>query len=98
MSMNIVLLEPEMPANTGNIGRTCVATGTKLHLIKPLGFEITDKMVKRAGLDYWPHLNYEVRILKIFLRRIRIVSASFIWQQQRPDIFTRKWPMSRTVI
>ena len=60
MSMNIVLLEPEMPANTGNIGRTCVATGTKLHLIKPLGFEITDKMVKRAGLDYWPHLNYEV--------------------------------------
>ena len=93
MSMNIVLLEPEMPANTGNIGRTCVATGTKLHLIKPLGFEITDKMVKRAGLDYWPHLNYEV-----FLRRIRIVSASFIWQQQRPDIFTRKWPMSRTVI
>ena len=50
MSMNIVLLEPEMPANTGNIGRTCVATGTKLHLIKPLGFEITDKMVKRAGL------------------------------------------------
>ena len=96
MSMNIVLLEPEMPANTGNIGRTCVATGTKLHLIKPLGFEITDKMVKRAGLDYWPHLNYEV--YENFLRRIRIVSASFIWQQQRPDIFTRKWPMSRTVI
>ena len=60
MSMNIVLLEPEMPANTGNIGRTCVATGTRLHLIKPLGFEISDKMVKRAGLDYWPHLNYEV--------------------------------------
>ena len=49
-----------MPANTGNIGRTCVATGTKLHLIEPLGFEITDKMVRRAGLDYWPHLNYQV--------------------------------------
>lgn len=60
MSMNIVLLEPEMPANTGNIGRTCVATGTKLHLIKPLGFEISDKMLKRAGLDYWPKLDYEV--------------------------------------
>ncbi len=60
MSMNIVLLEPEKPPNTGNIGRTCVATGTKLHLIKPLGFEITDKQVKRAGLDYWPKLNYEV--------------------------------------
>lgn len=60
MSMNIVLLEPEMPANTGNIGRTCVATGTRLHLIKPLGFEISDKMLKRAGLDYWPHLDYHV--------------------------------------
>ncbi len=58
--MNIVLHEPEMPANTGNIGRTCVVTGAKLHLIKPLGFEISDKMVKRAGLDYWPQLNYEV--------------------------------------
>lgn len=51
--MNIVLLEPEIPLNTGNIGRTCVATGTKLHLIKPLGFEIDDKAIKRAGLDYW---------------------------------------------
>lgn len=51
--MNIVLMEPEIPQNTGNIGRSCVATGTKLHLIKPLGFEITDKMVKRAGMDYW---------------------------------------------
>ncbi len=60
MSMNVVLLEPEMPANTGNIGRTCVATGTKLHLIKPLGFEISDKMLKRAGLDYWPNLDYQV--------------------------------------
>lgn len=60
MSMNIVLLEPEMPANTGNIGRTCVATGTRLHLIKPLGFEISDKMLKRAGLDYWPNLDYQV--------------------------------------
>ena len=58
--INIVLHEPEMPANTGNIGRTCVAAGARLHLIEPLGFEITDKMVKRAGLDYWPHLNYEV--------------------------------------
>jgi tRNA (cytidine/uridine-2'-O-)-methyltransferase len=58
--MNIVLLEPEMPANTGNIGRTCVATGSRLHLIKPLGFEISDKMLKRAGLDYWPHLDVTV--------------------------------------
>ena len=50
--LNIVLHEPEIPANTGNIGRTCVATGTRLHLIKPLGFDISDKAVKRAGLDY----------------------------------------------
>lgn len=54
--MNIVLLEPEIPDNTGNIGRTCVATGTGLHLIKPLGFDIDEKAVRRAGLDYWKDL------------------------------------------
>lgn len=58
--MNIVLLEPEMPANTGNIGRTCVATNTKLHLIEPLGFRLDEKSVKRAGLDYWDKLDVEV--------------------------------------
>lgn len=58
--LNIVLLEPEMPANTGNIGRTCVATGARLHLIEPLGFMINDKMLKRAGLDYWPKLDVTV--------------------------------------
>lgn len=58
--LNVVLLEPEMPANTGNIGRTCCATGVKLHLIEPLGFKINDKMLKRAGLDYWEHLDYEI--------------------------------------
>ena len=58
--MNIVLHEPEIPANTGNIGRTCVATGTRLHLIKPLGFDISDKAVRRAGLDYWPKLDVTV--------------------------------------
>lgn len=50
---NIVLYEPEIPANTGNIGRTCLITGSKLHLIKPLGFQIDDKSIKRAGMDYW---------------------------------------------
>ena len=55
--MNIILLEPEIPMNTGNIGRTCVATGTKLHLIKPLGFDISDKALKRSGLDYWKDLD-----------------------------------------
>lgn len=58
--LNIVLFEPEMPANTGNIGRTCVATGSRLHLIEPLGFRINDKMLKRAGLDYWEHLDVTV--------------------------------------
>lgn len=58
--LNIVLLEPEMPANTGNIGRTCVAAGTRLHLIEPLGFRINDKMLKRAGLDYWDKLDVTV--------------------------------------
>ena len=58
--MNIVLLEPEMPANTGNIGRTCVATGTRLHLIEPLGFKLNEKAIKRAGLDYWDKLDVQV--------------------------------------
>lgn len=55
--MNIVLLEPEIPANTGNIGRTCVATGTTLHLIEPLGFRLDEKSIKRAGMDYWSKLD-----------------------------------------
>ena len=60
LKLNIVLLEPEMPANTGNIGRTCVATGTRLHLIEPLGFKINEKQLKRAGLDYWDKLDVTV--------------------------------------
>ncbi|MDD7457068.1 MAG: tRNA (uridine(34)/cytosine(34)/5-carboxymethylaminomethyluridine(34)-2'-O)-methyltransferase TrmL [Clostridia bacterium] len=58
--MNIVLLEPEIPQNTGNIARTCAVTNTTLHLIKPLGFDISDKAVKRAGLDYWQYLDLRV--------------------------------------
>lgn len=63
--LNIVLHQPEIPANTGNIGRTCVATGTRLHLIEPLGFRLNEKEIKRAGMDYWDKLeviryvNYE---------------------------------------
>ena len=55
--MNIVLHQPEIPSNTGNIGRTCVVTGAKLHLIGPLGFRVSDKYLKRAGMDYWQELN-----------------------------------------
>lgn len=63
--LNIVLLEPEIPANTGNIGRTCVAANTRLHLIEPLGFRLNEKNLKRAGMDYWDsldvttYINYE---------------------------------------
>ena len=56
-TLNIVLFEPEIPANTGNIGRTCVATGTHLHLIEPLGFSLSEKALKRAGMDYWKDLD-----------------------------------------
>lgn len=55
--LNIVLLEPEIPANTGNIGRTCVATDTRLHLIEPLGFRLDEKSIRRAGMDYWDRLD-----------------------------------------
>ena len=52
--IHIVLVEPEIPQNTGNIARTCAATGSELHLVKPLGYSLEDKYLKRAGLDYWP--------------------------------------------
>lgn len=68
--MNIVLYEPEIPLNTGNIGRTCVATNTRLHLIEPLGFQLNEKAVKRAGLDYWDKLDVTVYVdLQDFLDR-----------------------------
>ena len=59
MKINVVLVEPEIPQNTGNIARTCAATGGKLHLVYPLGFDISEKQVKRAGLDYWDKLEIE---------------------------------------
>jgi tRNA (cytidine/uridine-2'-O-)-methyltransferase len=62
MKLNIVLVEPEIPQNTGNIARTCAAIGAKLHLVHPLGFSISEKQVKRAGLDYWDKLDIEEHI------------------------------------
>ena len=59
MKLNVVLVEPEIPQNTGNIARTCAATGAKLHLVYPLGFSVTEKAVKRAGLDYWDKVEIE---------------------------------------
>ena len=70
MSMNIVLVHPEIPQNTGNIARTCAATGTVLHLIEPLGFSLDDRYLKRAGLDYWHLMEYHVyRDEEDFLRQ-----------------------------
>ena len=68
--LNIVLVEPQIPQNTGNISRTCAVTGAALHLIKPYGFEITDRQLKRAGLDYWDKLEvYEYENLDEFYER-----------------------------
>ena len=68
--LNIVLHEPEIPSNTGNIGRTCVATGTRLHLIEPLGFRLNEKEIKRAGMDYWDRLDVTTYIdYRDFLER-----------------------------
>ena len=78
--MRIVLFEPEIPPNTGNIARLCAATKTPLHLIEPLGFKIDDKHLKRAGLDYWPHVDVHVHPdFDDFLRRVsppRLVMSS----------------------
>ncbi len=71
--LNIVLIEPEIPNNTGNIGRLCVGTESRLHLIHPFGFEITDKNLKRSGLDYWVHLDW---------KQYQNVAE---WMQQIPD-------------
>lgn len=59
-NFHVVLHEPEIPQNTGNIGRTCVATAAKLWLVKPLGFSMEERMLRRAGLDYWPHLEWDI--------------------------------------
>ncbi|ADL43182.1 RNA methyltransferase, TrmH family, group 2 [Caldicellulosiruptor obsidiansis OB47] len=72
MPINIVLHEPEIPYNTGNIARTCACTGSKLHLIEPLGFSLEDKYLKRAGLDYWQYLDVKIyRDLNDFFEKNR---------------------------
>ena len=72
MKLNVVLVEPEIPQNTGNIARTCAAIGAKLHLVYPLGFSISEKQVKRAGLDYWDKLDIEEHLnFKEFLDKYK---------------------------
>jgi len=75
---NVVLLEPEIPENTGNIGRTCCATGTALHLIDPLGFHLNERNLKRAGMDYWEKLNVTRHINYESFRR-SVPDSSVIW-------------------
>ena len=73
MSIHIVFVEPEIPSNTGNIARTCAATDSVLHLVRPLGFSLDDKYLKRAGLDYWPYVKVEVHdSLEDFLEKYRV--------------------------
>ena len=97
--LNIVLLEPEIPANTGNIGRTCVAAGVRLHLIEPLGFRLDEKSLKRAGMDYWKDLDVTTYIDYADFRQRKIPGGKDLqWQQQRHSMSTRTSHMSRTVI
>ncbi|MCR4771391.1 MAG: tRNA (cytidine(34)-2'-O)-methyltransferase [Oscillospiraceae bacterium] len=75
--INVVLVEPEIPQNTGNIARTCAVTGSRLHLVRPLGFDISDKAVKRAGLDYW-HL-LDIRVYDSLDSFFQLVGDADIW-------------------
>lgn len=94
--LNIVLYEPEIPANTGNIGRTCVATGTRLHLIEPLGFKLSEKALKRAGMDYWNDLDVTTYIdYADFLEKNP--GAKTIWQLQKRKKYIPKRRMNRIV-
>ena len=76
---NVVLVEPEIPPNTGNIGRLCLATGSTLHLVKPLGFSIDDRTLKRAGLDYWKEVDVQLWDSLEHLRRSRESDSRFFF-------------------
>ena len=88
--LNIVLLEPEIPQNTGNIARTCAATGASLHIIRPMGFEIDDKKLKRAGLDYWDKLDitYYDDINDFFDRNPNSIGNTYFFTTKAPKSYT----------
>lgn len=89
MALHIVLVEPEIPPNTGNISRTCAATGTVLHLVEPLGFSIDDKSLKRAGLDYWPFVKVEVHpSLDAFMQKYGGEKRMFLATTKGGHIYT----------
>jgi len=85
---HIVLVEPEIPGNTGSIGRTCLALGAHLHLIHPLGFEINEKAVRRAGLDYWKHLQlFEYQSFNEFLNRVKPSEVIFFSAKNKSKLY-----------
>ena len=92
MKLNIVLIEPEIPQNTGNIARTCAVIGADLHLVKPLGFDISEKAVKRAGLDYWDKVNvYVYENLNEFKEKVKdINSRVFLFTTKGKKIYSNE--------
>lgn len=96
-NLNIVLVEPQIPQNTGNISRTCAVTGARLHLVRPLGFEVTDKHLKRAGLDYWDKLDITYYDdLDDFSAKTE--TEIFSISQQRAETSTAAYPIRTTPI
>lgn len=92
--LNIVLHQPEIPQNTGNIGRTCAAAGVRLHLIEPLGFQLNEKALKRAGMDYWHEIDVTTYVdYAEFLEKNP--GQGYITQRRRGGSFIRRFPTSR---
>ena len=90
--MHIVLHQPEIPANTGNIGRTCAATGTGLHLIEPLGFKLDEKSIKRAGMDYWERLNVSRYMNFEEFRQMHPEARIWMATTKAKHVYTRRNP------
>jgi tRNA (cytidine/uridine-2'-O-)-methyltransferase len=88
--MNVVLLEPEIPPNTGNVARLCAATGTTLHLIEPLGFKFDDAQLKRAGLDYWQHVRWERhRDWAAFRQKLPVAARLWFVESGGPRLYSK---------
>jgi tRNA (cytidine/uridine-2'-O-)-methyltransferase len=97
--MDIVLYEPQIPPNTGNIARLCAATGIRLHLIGPLGFKITDRHLKRAGLDYWDHVNVQVHhSLRAFLATVPRVRVFFFSKRAGRSYVQARFPEDSVLV
>lgn len=99
IGFNIVLVHPEIPQNTGNIGRLCVNTDSTLHLIKPFSFSLEDRYLKRAGLDYWPYLNLILHdSMKDFLSRYRNENLFFFSTKGKKSLWSAKYPRGSFLI